>query len=102
MDAHGYAAADPAAAGPIPTRPLMDLSSGYVRRSLSALPRQGLRSPWALRQNYLLDRYDMDRGDVTADMELTAPVPARAEGTHDAGGAVSTAAVPAPPVRGGD
>ena len=81
MDAHGYAVAIPRPPGPIPTRPLLDLSSGYVRRSLSALPRQGLRSPWALRQNYLRDRYDMDRGDVTADMELTAPVPGGADGT---------------------
>ena len=66
------------AARNMPTRPLLDLSSGYIQRSLSALPHQGTRSPWALRQNYLRDRYDMDRGDVARDMEFTAPVRARA------------------------
>jgi cation diffusion facilitator CzcD-associated flavoprotein CzcO len=32
--------------------PLIDLSAGYVRRSRDALPRQGLRYPWRLRQSY--------------------------------------------------
>jgi monooxygenase len=74
MDAQGYAVATPRPPGGMATRPLLDLSSGYIRRSLSALPSQGTRSPWVLRQNYLRDRYDMDRGDVARDMEFTAPV----------------------------
>ncbi len=74
MDARGYAVATPRPPRGMVTRPLLDLSSGYIRRSLSALPRQGTRTPWTLRQNYLRDRYDLDRGDVASDMEFTAPV----------------------------
>jgi hypothetical protein len=76
MDAHGYAVATPRPPRDMPTRPLLDLSSGYIRRSLSALPHQGTRSPWVLRQNYLRDRYDMDRGDIARDMEFTVGVTA--------------------------
>ena len=74
MDARGYAVATPRPPRAMPTRPLLDLTSGYIRRSLNALPSQGTRTPWVLRQNYLRDRYDMDRGDVASDMEFTAPV----------------------------
>ena len=35
--------------------PLIDFSSGYILRALDALPRQGDREPWRLRQNYLKD-----------------------------------------------
>jgi monooxygenase len=78
MDAQGYAVATPRPPRAMPTRPLLDLSSGYIRRSLAALPSQGTRTPWLMRQNYLRDRYDMDRGDVASDMEFTAPVRAPA------------------------
>ena len=37
------------------TAPLIELSSGYVRRGEHLLPRQGLRAPWRLHQNYLRD-----------------------------------------------
>ena len=55
MDARGYAVATPRPPQAMPTRPLLDLSSGYIRRSLAALPGQGTRTPWVLRQNYLRD-----------------------------------------------
>lgn len=29
------------------TRPLLNLSSGYVQRALDKLPRQGTQSPWS-------------------------------------------------------
>jgi len=35
--------------------PLMDLRSGYVQRAAATLPRQGTRSKWRVRNNYLLD-----------------------------------------------
>lgn len=35
--------------------PLIDFSSGYVRRALDRMPKQGARSPWKLHQNYVLD-----------------------------------------------
>jgi cation diffusion facilitator CzcD-associated flavoprotein CzcO len=41
----------PAEAGT--TRPVIDLTAGYIRRGLSQLPRQGDRSPWRVHQNYL-------------------------------------------------
>ncbi|GAA1622329.1 NAD(P)/FAD-dependent oxidoreductase [Kribbella alba] len=38
-----------------PARPVVDLSSGYIRRAASILPRQGSYGPWRLRQNYPRD-----------------------------------------------
>ncbi len=55
MEGNGYAAVVPRADESLVPRPLMDLTSGYVQRSLAALPRQGDRTPWRVRQNYLLD-----------------------------------------------
>jgi hypothetical protein len=40
---------------PLTERPLLDLASGYVQRSIDTFPRQGDRRPWLVRQNYLLD-----------------------------------------------
>jgi monooxygenase len=39
----------------MPTRPLLDLESGYVQRSLDELPRQGMQSPWELAMSYRTD-----------------------------------------------
>ena len=36
-------------------QPFMDLTSGYVQRSLHLLPKQGARAPWRQPQNYLRD-----------------------------------------------
>ncbi|MGE0786375.1 MAG: flavin-containing monooxygenase [Sandaracinaceae bacterium] len=58
--------------------PLMKLSSGYVKRGIGAMPRQGTESPWKLYQNYVLDYALMklrpveDRGLV-----FTRPAPQR-------------------------
>ncbi|WP_328519249.1 flavin-containing monooxygenase [Kribbella sp. NBC_00359] len=38
-----------------PARPVVDLSSGYIRRAAAILPRQGSTGPWRLRQNYPRD-----------------------------------------------
>ncbi len=35
--------------------PLLDFSSGYVRRALAKLPKQGDRAPWKIYQNYVQD-----------------------------------------------
>ncbi|GAA4688056.1 NAD(P)/FAD-dependent oxidoreductase [Streptomyces chumphonensis] len=45
--------------------PLIDLSSGYVRRGVHALPRQGPRTPWRLHQNYLRDVRLLRRSPLT-------------------------------------
>ncbi|MGY1605017.1 flavin-containing monooxygenase [Geodermatophilus sp. SYSU D00815] len=64
MDAHGYAVATPVPPPEGGTAPFLDLSSGYVRRSLDQLPKQGSRAPWRLHQNYLRDVRLMRRGPL--------------------------------------
>ena len=41
--------------GDVASTPFLDFSSGYITRAVDRFPRQGARSPWKLRQNYLLD-----------------------------------------------
>lgn len=56
MDRHGYAQCTPRKHDPlIKEEPVLNFSSGYVRRALPSLPSQGSRRPWRLYQNYLLD-----------------------------------------------
>ncbi len=55
MDKHGYSSATPASGAGVETKPFLDFSSGYVRRAVDMMPKQGVRSPWRLYQNYLLD-----------------------------------------------
>ncbi|MCW0213184.1 MAG: NAD(P)/FAD-dependent oxidoreductase [Pseudonocardia sp.] len=71
MDARGAAVAVPRLPdGPMELRPLLDLSSGYVRRAADVLPKQGRRSPWVLRQNYIADRVTTGLGSIDRDMEF--------------------------------
>jgi len=71
MDDHGYRRATPRAPDPVlPTVPFIDLTSGYVQRSIDALPRQGDRKPWRLNQNYALDVVMLRHGDMTAEMDF--------------------------------
>jgi cation diffusion facilitator CzcD-associated flavoprotein CzcO len=57
MDAHGYSqAVAHATAADRGTGSVLDsLTSGYVRRAADRLPRQGLRAPWRVRNDYLRD-----------------------------------------------
>ena len=56
MDEHGYRQCTPLSPGPeVPTEPIIDLTAGYVLRSIDELPRQGTKPPWRLHQNYPLD-----------------------------------------------
>ncbi|MEU6658773.1 NAD(P)/FAD-dependent oxidoreductase [Streptomyces sp. NPDC046821] len=55
MRRYDYAAVEPRPTSALNARPLLDLASGYVQRSIDAFPRQGDRSPWKVRQNYVLD-----------------------------------------------
>ncbi|BDZ44439.1 flavin-containing monooxygenase [Naasia aerilata] len=50
---------------PSTLEPLIDFSSGYVRRSVDLLPKQGPAAPWRLHQNYLKDVQLMRRGPLT-------------------------------------
>ncbi len=56
MRQHGYRQATPVAPEPgQQRRPIIDLNSGYVLRSLEQLPKQGSRAPWRVHQNYVRD-----------------------------------------------
>jgi monooxygenase len=39
----------------VETRPLIDFSSGYIKRAEADMPKQGSKAPWRLRQNYAID-----------------------------------------------
>ncbi len=56
MDRHGYRKVVPRPDDPnMEPEPLVDFSSGYFKRSLHELPKQGPRKPWRLYQNYFKD-----------------------------------------------
>jgi cation diffusion facilitator CzcD-associated flavoprotein CzcO len=56
MDRHGYAQCTPRVNDPeVREEPILDFTSGYVRRALHTLPRQGSKTPWRLHQNYVRD-----------------------------------------------
>ncbi len=56
MQRHGYVQATPRLRdGAVGQDPVVDLKSGYVRRALATLPRQGARAPWRLHQSYVAD-----------------------------------------------
>jgi cation diffusion facilitator CzcD-associated flavoprotein CzcO len=44
--------------------PVIDFTSGYVRRAIHTLPRQGSRKPWRLYQNYALDILTLKHGAI--------------------------------------
>jgi cation diffusion facilitator CzcD-associated flavoprotein CzcO len=41
--------------GTIEEEPMLNLSAGYIMRSVGKFPKQGVRLPWRLYQNYILD-----------------------------------------------
>ena len=52
------------------TSPLLNLNSGYIKRSSHMFPKQGSKLPWKLYQNYFLD-YKMLRFNKIKDRYLT-------------------------------
>jgi monooxygenase len=44
--------------------PVLDFTSGYVRRALPTLPKQGSKAPWRLHQNYVKDLFALRMGRV--------------------------------------
>jgi len=65
MDAHGYAQCCPRNTDPnMKQEPIIDFSSGYIKRGIDKFPRQGPRAPWRVYQNYALDRLMLKRGRV--------------------------------------
>ena len=56
MDRHGYGECRPSPLDATSSgEPVIGLTSGYVRRALGSLPRQGKRAPWRTYQNYARD-----------------------------------------------
>ena len=45
-------------------RPFVDFSSGYIRRAIDRMPKQGARRPWRLHQNYALDLLSLRFGSL--------------------------------------
>ncbi|WP_197672164.1 NAD(P)/FAD-dependent oxidoreductase [Alloactinosynnema sp. L-07] len=64
MDRDGHTAVVPRPERPLSPRPLLDLASGYVRRSIGEFPRQGDHAPWRVRQNYFIDAATTLRTDL--------------------------------------
>jgi cation diffusion facilitator CzcD-associated flavoprotein CzcO/pimeloyl-ACP methyl ester carboxylesterase len=71
---------------------LIDLQSGYVRRGVNGLPRQGEKTPWRLHQNYVRD-FRLLRWGRVSDEVVFAPAGNRSA----AGGPAAEEAVPATP-----
>jgi len=57
MERHQYAVASPEGDSGEERLPFLGFTSGYVQRSLDALPKQGRRWPWRVYQNYLADLF---------------------------------------------
>ena len=65
MDEHAYDTCMPHNDDPtITTRPLLDLSAGYVQRSVHELPRQGSRFPWSMAMSYAQDVKSLRNGAI--------------------------------------
>jgi monooxygenase len=63
MDANGYGQVTPRNHDAnLETLPFIDLKSGYVARAIDQFPRQGVRAPWRLYQNYARDILMLKRG----------------------------------------
>jgi cation diffusion facilitator CzcD-associated flavoprotein CzcO len=78
MDEHGHRQVTARRGdGALETRPFIDLKSGYIERSISQFPQQGLKAPWRLYQNYARDiimlRYRSLEDDA---LEFSSPAPA--------------------------
>jgi monooxygenase len=78
MEQRGYAMCTPRSDLSVEALPFSDFSSGYIRRAIDRVPKQGARAPWRLRQNYLLDFFNVRFGrledGVLAFSRASAPV----------------------------
>ncbi len=75
MEERGYTQCVPRKNDPsVVEQPLIDFSSGYVRRSIDKFPKQGSKAPWRLYQNYALDLVTLKYGSVEdRAMEFSGP-----------------------------
>ena len=84
MDARGYDTARPVAADPgMPSRPFSDFGSGYIKRALDQLPRQGSRAPWRISPTHRADARLLRRaGRRTGTGLLVRRLPAARQPAH--------------------
>jgi cation diffusion facilitator CzcD-associated flavoprotein CzcO len=65
MDTRGHDIARPETGDQgIETRPMLDLSAGYVQRALDRMPKQGAGDPWRVSMNYYHDVEQLREGSV--------------------------------------
>ena len=65
MSDHGYVQVTPRRSDTsIEEEPWLDLTSGYIQRAATYLPKQGNRWPWKLYQNYIFDLVNLRFGRV--------------------------------------
>ncbi len=64
MDRHRIKVATPVRDPAVTPEPFLSFTSGYVRRAIEMLPKQGDRKPWRLYQNYLLDLLTLRLGRI--------------------------------------
>jgi len=65
MDKKGYRVCAPRNGdASMPEARWLNLSSGYIQRSIDKLPKQGSKSPWKLHDNYVLDTMSLSSGSL--------------------------------------
>jgi monooxygenase len=65
MDRHNYRQCMASNADPtVAALPAIDFSSGYVKRAIAQMPKQGSKRPWRLYQTYVLDIVTLRLGKV--------------------------------------
>lgn len=78
MDARGWKQCVPRRDPAMAEAPLLSLSSGYIQRAGDTLPKQGVRKPWALHQNYARDLVMLRYGRVNDGTMVFSKPPAQA------------------------
>ena len=75
MDRRGYAVCLPKPpAEPFERQPMLDFSSGYVKRAEGSLPKQAAMGPWRVHQNYIRDLVALRFGRIDDEaMDFRSP-----------------------------
>ncbi|TGK12381.1 NAD(P)/FAD-dependent oxidoreductase [Leptospira fletcheri] len=65
MDSNGYSKCVPICdESEMEKEPILDLNSGYIRRSLDKFPTRGAHRPWRFHQNYIMDLFDINFANI--------------------------------------
>jgi monooxygenase len=77
MSARGYSQCVAQVTDPsVSAEPILNLTAGYVLRSIEQLPKQGSKQPWKLRMNYALDVPALRFGPLEdGAMSFSSPAP---------------------------